>query len=187
MTNRSKYSIAFLKAKNKCGTVVQFNDDNTVKLEYTDQNYENPTDNPKVPPYPNIGDNPPDEDYLTGQEYVELGGGKKLEDLPQCMPTPLRIDILPSLVKMGLNETVDFKAFVFGSDITQEIRQDVQWKSEHGEFETKDYIERGITLAKIGTFQPHENTTVERIKVIAELTSDSSIYGEAEVILIHES
>ena len=88
-------------------------DVDTVKLDYTNQNYETATSTPKLPPYPNIGGAVPwYDDYITGRNYIrmvgdgagsegKLGAGKKLEDLPVCTATPLRVDVIPSIERMG--------------------------------------------------------------------------------------
>jgi hypothetical protein len=96
------------------GVVTKLKD--TVKLKYTDQYYEQPTEHPKTPPYPNIGNAPPfNDDYLTGSEYLQFvgevkdgkevlhqeGAGKVLEDLPQCIESSLRVDVIPSIWRMG--------------------------------------------------------------------------------------
>jgi len=95
---------------------------NTVKLQYTNEKYEvippptNPN-NPKLPPYPNIGGAVPyEDDYIMGENYVkivgdgngeegQLGAGKRLEDLPLCIATPLRVDVIPSLERMSYYES----------------------------------------------------------------------------------
>jgi len=93
------------------GCVIKQKD--TIKLDYTNENYLSPTEFPKVPPYPNIGGSVPNSDeYITGSEYItmvgdgsgspgQLGTGKRLTDLPSCIATPLRVDIIPSIEKMS--------------------------------------------------------------------------------------
>jgi hypothetical protein len=85
-----------------------------IRLEYTDQNYSSPSITPKTPPYPNIGNGPaPDEDdYITGGDYIRmvgdgngnpgsLGTGKRITDLPACVATPQRVDVIPSIAQMS--------------------------------------------------------------------------------------
>ena len=211
----SKYSIAFAKAKHKCGSVVQFYEQettindvvkeaDTVKLVYTDQNYDNPTDIPKTTPYPNIGGTQPlEDDYLTGNDYIQivgivedgeggewnLGAGKKLEDLPQCIAIPLRVDVLPSIANMGyyksdsglVEDTIDFKAYVFGGDSPA---QTVTWESSSGIIETAVNQKNGVTLATIGTFKPDKKTTAGTATVRAKMYSNITVFGEALVQFI---
>ena len=181
----NKYSIAFAKAKNKCGTVVQFDDNNKVKLEYTNQYYEDATDSPKDPPFPNVGDNPPEDDYLTGQEYVELGIGKKLEDLPQCISIPVRVDVIPSIAKMELKsdgteeDTIEFEAYVFGNNSSQTVAWETD--TQIGSIESVNYEKNGLTFTK-GIFKPHKGITAQNVTVRAKMLFDSTIFGEALIL-----
>ena len=223
----SKYSIAFAKALTKCKTLVQFYDNdtpiavnggvikknaNTVKIEYTDQYYNSGTPHPKVPPYPNIGtgeDIPFDVDFISGNNYKQMvgdhnggegksGAGKKLDDLPLCIASPLRVDVIPSIASMSyykLNETplvensLDFKAYVFGGN---NPNQQVVWGATSGIVEASESVvtrvingkSYTVTLADTGRFKPDKREKSESITVRATMFSEESVYGGAIVRLI---
>jgi len=184
---------------------------NTVKLEYTDQYYNSGTPYPKVPPYPNIGageDIPFDDDFISGNNYKQMvgdhnggegesGAGKKLDDLPLCIATPLRIDVIPSIALMSyykneiplVENSLEFKAYVFGGN---NPNQQVVWGATSGTVETSESSvtriingkEYTVTLADTGIFKPNKREKSENITVRATMFSEESVYGGAIVRLI---